>query len=79
MALRVGAGELFEVVGVLNRRRDLVVAAGPFAEVEDAAAVGAKRKVLVGGEDYFTTGGAEERFGHGIFIVNPAGGELAGD
>ena len=42
----VGAGELFEEVGVLNGGGDLVVAAGPFAEVDAAAAVGAEGKVF---------------------------------
>jgi hypothetical protein len=42
----VGAGELFEEVGVLNGGGDPVVAAGPFAEVDAAAAVGAEGKVF---------------------------------
>lgn len=61
----MGAGQLFEIVGVLNGRGDLVVSAGPFAEVNEAAAVGAEGKVLVGGEDDFAAGGTEEGFGHG--------------
>jgi len=32
----VGAGELFEKVGILDGRGDFVVAAGPFAEVDAA-------------------------------------------
>ena len=64
-AVGVGAGQLFEVVGVLNGGGDLVVSAGPFAQVEDAATVGAEGEVLVGGEDYFAAGGAEESFRHG--------------
>jgi hypothetical protein len=65
MAVGFGAGELFEEVGVLDGGGDLIVAGGPFAEVEDAAAVGAEGEVLVGGEDYFAAGGAEEGFGCG--------------
>ena len=42
----VGAGELFEEVGVLDRSGDFVVAAGPFAEVDAAAAVGAEGEVF---------------------------------
>lgn len=62
VAVGFGAGEFFEVVGVLDGGGDLVVSAGPFAEVEDAAAVGAEGEVRVGGEDDFAAGGAEERF-----------------
>ena len=43
------AGELFEEVGILDGGGDLVVAAGPFAEVEQTAAVGAEGEVLVSG------------------------------
>jgi hypothetical protein len=42
----VGAGELFEEVGVLDGGGDLVVAAGPFAEVDAAAAVGTEGEVF---------------------------------
>ena len=35
----VGAGELFEEVGVLDGTGDFVVSAGPLAEVDAAAAV----------------------------------------
>ena len=65
--LFVGAGQFFEQVGVLDWGRDLVVAGGPFAEVEQAAAVGAEGEALVGGEDDLAAGGAEEGFrgGHG--------------
>ena len=48
MAVGFGAGELFEEIGVLDRGGDLVVAAGPFAEVEQTAAVRAEGEVLVG-------------------------------
>jgi hypothetical protein len=58
----VRAGQLFEVVRVLNGRGDLVLSACPFAEIEDATAVRTKGEVLVGGEDYFAAGGAKERF-----------------
>jgi hypothetical protein len=63
VALGFGAGQLFEEVGILDGSGDFVVAGGPFAEVEDAAAVGAEGEVVVGGEDYFAAGGAEEGFG----------------
>ena len=46
----VGAGEFFEEVGVLDGGGDFVVAAGPFAEVDPAAAVGAEGKVFAAGE-----------------------------
>ena len=62
VAVGVGAGEFFEEVGVLNGGGDFVVAGGPFAEVEDAAAVGAEGEVVVGSEDDFAAGGAEEGF-----------------
>jgi hypothetical protein len=60
--LVVRTGELFEVIGVLDGSGDLVVSAGPFAEVEDAATVRAEGEVLVGGEDYFAADRAEECF-----------------
>ena len=62
MAVGFGAGQFFEEVGVLDGGGDFVVAGGPLAEIEDAAAVGAEGEVLVGGEDYFSAGGAEESF-----------------
>ena len=65
MAVGFGAGQFFEEVGVLDGGGDLVVAGGPFAEVEDSTAVRAEGEVLVGGEDYFSAGGAEEGFGSG--------------
>jgi hypothetical protein len=69
----VGAGEFFEEVGVLDGRGDFVVSAGPLAEIEDAAAVGAEGEVVVGGEDYFAAGWAEESFRHGVTILSPFG------
>jgi hypothetical protein len=62
VAVGFGSGQFFEEVGVLDGGRDLVVSGGPLAEVEDATAVGAEGEVLVGGEDYFSAGGAEEGF-----------------
>jgi len=62
MTLGFGAGELFEEVGVLDGSGDLVVAGGPLAEVEKAAALGAEGKVLAGGEDDFVASGAEQCF-----------------
>ena len=65
MAVGFGAGQFFEEVGVLDGGGDFVVAGGPLAEIEDSAAVGAEGEELVGGEDYFSAGGAEEGFGGG--------------
>ena len=62
VAVGFGAGQFFQQVGVLDRRGDLIVPAGPFAQVEYPAAVGAEGEVLTGGEDDFAAGGAEERF-----------------
>jgi hypothetical protein len=45
----VGASQLFEKVGVLDRGGDFVVTGGPLAEVEKAATVGAKGEVFAGG------------------------------
>jgi hypothetical protein len=59
----VGAGQLFEEVGVLDGGGDFVVASSPLAQVEKAATVGAEGKVFTGGQDDFAAGGAEERFG----------------
>jgi hypothetical protein len=66
VAVGFGAGEFFEEVGVLDGGGDFVVSAGPLAEVEDAATVGAEGEVVVGGEDYFAAGWAEECFRHGV-------------
>ena len=59
----VGAGQLFEEVGVLDRGGDFVVAAGPLAEVDAAAAVGAEGEVFAACENQGATGGAAQRFG----------------
>jgi hypothetical protein len=56
----VGAGELFQEVGVLDGRGDFVVAGGPLAEVDAAAAVGAEGEVLVPGKDDCAAGRAAE-------------------
>jgi hypothetical protein len=78
VALRFRAGQLFEEIGILDGGGDLVVSAGPLAEVEEAATIGTEREVLVRGEDDFATDGAEESFWHNVFIVNPVvGGEGA--
>jgi hypothetical protein len=63
MALGLGASELFEQVGILDGGGDFVVAGGPFAEVEDAAAIGAEGEEVAGDQDDFAAGGAEESFG----------------
>lgn len=65
VAVGFGAGEFFEEVGVLDGRGDFVVSAGPFAEVEEAAAVGAEGEVFGSGEHYFAAGGAKEGFWSG--------------
>jgi hypothetical protein len=77
----VRAGELFEEVGILDGGGDFVVAGGPFAEVEDTAAVGAEGEVFVGDEDDFATGGAEECFwcGHGVTDCKSVRGAVALD
>jgi hypothetical protein len=74
----VGAGEFFEEVGILDWGGDLVVAAGPFSEVDAAAAVGTEGKVFASGEDDGSAGGAAEGFDlragslwHSSFILNP--------
>jgi hypothetical protein len=74
VAAGVRAGELFEKIGILDGGADLVVAGGPLAEVEDAAAVGAEGEVFVGGEDDLAAGGAEEGFGHSVSILRDACG-----
>ena len=56
----VGAGEFFEEVGVLDGGSDFVVAGGPFAEVDAAAAVGAEGEVFIPGKDDGAAGGAAE-------------------
>ncbi len=64
--LLLGVLEVFEEVGVEDGGGDFVVAGGPLAEVDEAAAVGAEGEVFVGGEDDFAAGGAEEGFGLGV-------------
>jgi hypothetical protein len=59
----VGAGELFEEVGILDGGGDFVVAGGPFAEVDAAATVGAEGEVFVPGKDDGAAGRAAEGFG----------------
>jgi hypothetical protein len=65
-----GASQLFEEVGVLDGSADFVVAAGPLAEIDAAAAVGAEGEVIAFGEYDVSAGGAAESFGHGVNIVN---------
>ena len=60
MTVRIGAGEFFEEVGVLDGGGDFVVAAGPLAEVDAAAAVGAEREVFASCENDIAAGGAAE-------------------
>ena len=73
----VGAGELFEEVGVLDGGGDFVVAAGPFAEVDAAAAVAAEGEVFVPFEDEGAAGGAAESFRHGVTDFSSIGGVIA--
>src|ERR1700761_1701830 len=61
----VRASEFFEEIGILDRRGDLVVAAGPLSEVDAAAAIGAKGEVFAGGEDDVAACGATKRFDFG--------------
>ena len=63
MAVGFGAGQFFEEVGVLDGGGDFVVAAGPFAKVDAAAAVGAEGEVFVLFEDQRAAGGTAQRFG----------------
>ena len=74
----VGTGELFEEVGVLNRTRNLIIAAGPFAQIDATAAVGTEGEVFVAGEDDIAAGRTAKRFDgrcrllrHSIFILTP--------
>jgi hypothetical protein len=59
--------EIFEDFGVEDGRADLVDAGGPFAEVDFAAAVTAKREVLVVETDQHAAGGAVEEL-CGLFL-----------
>jgi hypothetical protein len=61
----MGAGEFFEEVWILNRGGDFVVAASPFAEVDAAAAVGAKGEVFVLFQDEGATGWTAKGLRHG--------------
>jgi hypothetical protein len=63
--LLLGVFEVFEQVGVEDGGADFVVARGPLAKVDEAAAVGAERDVLGVEWDGFAADGAVEDFGHG--------------
>jgi hypothetical protein len=54
----VGASEFFEEIGILDGCGDFIVAAGPLAEVDAAAAIGAEGEVFAGGEDDVAASGA---------------------
>ena len=58
----LGAGQFFKEVGVLDGGGDFVIAAGPFAEVDAAAAVGTEGEVFAAGEDDSSARGAAEGF-----------------
>jgi len=65
VVLLLGVLEVFEEVGVEDGGRDFVVAGGPLAEVDGAAALGAEWDFGgVEGNEFFADG-AVERFGHG--------------
>jgi hypothetical protein len=57
--------EVFEEVRIKDRGGDLVVARGPLAEIDDAAAVRAEGEVRMGGLDESFAGGTFEGGGHG--------------
>jgi len=61
--LLLGVFEVFEEVRVEDGGGDLVVARGPLAEVDGAAAVGTEGDVGVGGGDGFFADGAGDGFG----------------
>jgi hypothetical protein len=60
--------EVLEEIGVEDGRAYLVVARGPLAEVDGAAAVGAEGDVGVGERDFFAADGALEDFSHGTLL-----------
>ena len=65
VVLLLGVLEVFEKVGVEDGGGDFVVAGGPLAEVDGAAALGAEGDFGgVEGNEFFADG-AVERFGHG--------------
>jgi hypothetical protein len=83
-AVRAGAvgvaRPLFSVLGfatgfrIIHRRRDDVMSAGPFAEVDDTAAIAAEREFCVGAEDDLATGGATKGGRRFIFRHNSGRG-----
>jgi hypothetical protein len=64
MLLLVGVLEVFEEVGIEDGRADLVVAGGPLAEVNGAAAFGTERDFWGVKGDGLAADGAVEGFGH---------------
>jgi hypothetical protein len=63
--LLLGVLEVFEEVGVEDGGGDFVVARGPLAEVDGAAALGAEGDFGGVEGDFFAADGAVEGFGHG--------------
>ena len=63
--LLLGVLEVFEEVGVEDGGGDFVVARGPLAEVDGAAALGAEGDFEGVEGDFFAADGAVEGFGHG--------------
>ena len=65
VGLLLGVLDVFEEVGVEDGGGDFVVAGGPLAKVDGAAALGAERDFGgVEGDEFFADG-AVEGFGHG--------------
>ena len=65
VVLLLGVLEVFEEVGVEDGGGDFVVAGGPLAEVDGAAALGAERDFGGVEGNEFLADGAVEGFGHG--------------
>jgi hypothetical protein len=62
LGLELTGLELFEKIGVEDRRADLVVARGPLTEIDQTAAIRAERNVFAREIDGFFADGAEEGF-----------------
>src|SRR5205823_929379 len=63
--------QFLEQIRVLNRRRNLIVARGPFAEIDAPAAVRAEREVLILLKDKCAARRAAQRlFGSACHVLN---------
>jgi hypothetical protein len=69
VVLLLGVLEVFEEVGIEDRRRDFVITGGPLAEVDGAAALGAERDFGGVEGNEFLADGAVEGFGHGRHVA----------